>query len=322
MIWSLLVALLLAPPVDPAADQGTPFEYYAATETRLVPFAATPSSPRAPVDAGFRVLADGQLASPRGQFVIYLDDPPRPLAARVKRWLRPDLPVLQMTARAGDAQLQVQMLAGTPATFPEGVAMVRLSARATARSRLVVTAGWVPHPGHSARWPAHDLSARYGFADGAVWRDGRLLYQFPLLPTPTRLAAPEVTYAEPFTLREVLALRETPVGLVRYELALGPGQASQLVFRVPRADLEYRQALPLLRQADFDEALLQASREWSAWHGSQPTVTVPEEKVAAAYLAAQRRLRAWGAPPPRRSALSERLLAARLCRGLVMTRGR
>jgi hypothetical protein len=132
---------------------------------------------------------------------------------------------------------------------------------------------------------------RFGWADDALLRDGRMLYVFPTDPSPAerslavcdaglrmrRYFSGEIE-GDPAP-KHVLD-PHTPMGVVMYCLRLAPGEQATLTFRIPTAPLPQNSAeARLVRAADPDKLLHQTIDFWEEMVVADAPLRFPEEKV-------------------------------------------
>lgn len=325
MTWLAMTAALLRLAalglLDPSLDDQSPvFEYFTATWARLPVYREQPRQRTA--EQLLRLTPEGQLAGPHGRLVVLAGDPPRVVHGRVATWLEGWLPVALTADDRGPLPLRLQLTAANVDGLPGEVGLLRVLAEGGREAtRLPLWVGLVPDAGLPVRWPEPELDLPWTFGDGYLARDERLLFGFPRLDGLLGHALVEQPSAGPFSLRELRALPTSPVGLVRYELAVPARRARALTFVLPAEAVAPSLAVPALRRVDFDTAVLRAKNEWEAWLAGRPRADVPEGKVRGAYRAAMLRLHSFagGEQPLVLSAADEqRLLAAERERGLVM----
>jgi hypothetical protein len=138
---------------------------------------------------------------------------------------------------------------------------------------------------------------QYGFADGAVIRDGRLIYAFPRSPEPDQLGIslgdkglrqyryftgevegnPNPKHPHQY---------DTPMGVVAYRVPLAPGQAAALAFKMPIVPIPADSPeAALVRKADCPQHLRATEAFWEDLLGKSCTLRFPERKVQEALLA-------------------------------------
>lgn len=321
---SLLLLSGVQPPVlDPAADSARePFDYFVGIPVRL-PGSPLTANVDGPGDDGYWVTREGHLACLRGRLVVFVGDPPEPLWCRVRTWLDAATPVLEARTSMAGVEIRLHYAVGEADGMAGRVGLLRvLAVGGGTPTTLRVAVGYVSDAGLCVPWPEPDLSATYTIESDHVLRDGKVLFTFPAVPGAQPYAGVDAPYRGPFRARDLHALRDTPVALIAYSLALSPRQRRSLVFRLPSASVNPALALPALRRADFDECVLRSTHRWRRWLAGQPLVRCGEAKVDHAYVAALIRAHELGAGQPAElaGAPPPGLLNAEIERGLVAYR--
>lgn len=300
---------------DPAIDEpGKPFSYFV-HPTDII------GTLYAPVAS--EVTPEGHVFNGFGELRFYVGIPPEPVNVRIKTLRRGWLPVVeydlcyhqvkfafsifasdvggdlaglpvnfvQVHLENQSAQPRVAFLSSafchsTPATGLGGRAEYRFGQRFDLIPRKY-TEG---QTGFNSQW-------QYGFTDGAVTRDGRLIYAFPRSPAPDQVGLsfgdkghrqyryftgevegdPRPTHGHMY---------DTPLGVVTYRVPLAPGQASTLVFKMPIAPIPAEgPEAGLVLKADCQRHLAATEAFWEGLVGKTCTLCFPEPKVQQALLA-------------------------------------
>lgn len=298
---------MVAQMVNPAIDAGNgPFSYY-----------SQPTGEIGVMDApsGTEISPEGFLYTGYGELMFFTGNPEVPIHQRVKTLLRGYLPVVQCDLTRDSIRYRFEAFAATLDGTPSGtqVDFIRVQVENTTQEPRVAwlssgmryegtvnsnggvadnrfarpaepgKPGDYSQPGaaYSARWA-------YGSSQDAIERDGQVLYYFPQTAPHTVRYTLEGGPSPSGTLQpHVLKIgATTPVGIVRYELALKPGQTVSLDWKLPviPGDAD-SPAATRIQSAGFDEYLGRTVDGWERILGQGMSLSVPETKVDDAFKA-------------------------------------
>lgn len=293
---------------DPAMDDpAKPFSYFR-RPTDVI------GSLYAPVAS--EVTPEGYVYTGFGELMFFVGNPPEPVNVRIKTLRKGWLPVVEYDLCRHEVKYSFSIfaadvggvLAGLPVNFVE----VRLENRCSEpRAAFLSSAFRFGTPGgfrfhqrfdlipkkYTQSQTGFDPHWQYRFAEGAVTRDGRLLYAFPRSPEPDQLGISlddkglrQYRYftgevegnSNPTQSHQY----DTPVGVVTYRVPLAPGRAETLVFKAPIAPVPSEgPEAALVLNADCRQHLRAAEVFWEDLVGKTCTLHFPEPKVQEALLA-------------------------------------
>jgi hypothetical protein len=329
--WCLLTALLatmglwatpaaaqipvLGGMLDPAIDEaGKPFSYFWHPTDVIGALDAPVAS---------EVTPEGYVYTGFGELMFFVGIPPEPVNVRIKTLHHGYLPIVEYDFCRHGVKYALRIFAadlggklqGLPVNFVE----VRLENEAIEPRAALFSSAYRfgPPVKHLNDDPAEyrfsqrfDLipkcytegqtgfnsNAKYAFGEGAVLRDGRILYTFPRTPEPDqftlslgdkglgmyRYFTGEVIGSEPRHAPKY----DTPVGVVTYRVPLEPRESRTLVFKMPVAPIpgDSAEAKQLL-EADSAQHFQRTVAFWEDLVGKRTPLRFPEAKVQEALLA-------------------------------------
>jgi len=309
----LLAAVAISPltlsaqMVNPAIDAGSgPFSYY-----------SQPTDEIGVIDApsGTLISPDGFLYTGYGELMFFTGNPAVPIHQRVKTLLRGYLPVVQYAFTRDGVRYEFECFAATLDGTSSGtqVDFIRVRIQNTTQDPRVAWfssgmryEGTVNSIGGAANnrffrpaaarrpgdynQPGVDFSSRWAYSSSrsTIDRDGQVLYYFPETPqhtvrymlkddpSPSGILAPRVLPAVP----------TTPVGIVRYERSLRPGEQVSLDWKLPVIPVKAGSPQDAhIRNANFDEYLSHTIDVWEEILHQGMNIEVPEAKVDNAFKA-------------------------------------
>jgi hypothetical protein len=318
VFWSAGVSLLAqigGGMLDPDIDEpGKPFSYFRyPTDVIGALFAPVASE----------VTPEGNLYTGFGEYRFFVGNPPEPVNVRIKTLYRGYLPIVQydlchrgvryfFTLFGADLG---GLLKGLPVNFIE---VRMLNETDETRTAFLSSAYSFSAPnsqgGERAEYrfnqrydliPAQYTGGQtkfnrdwtYSLKDGALIRDGRILYLYPTIPEPDQVSLSlgdrGLSGYRYFTgevqgtgYHRIAHDKYTPMGVVMYRIPLEPRETAALVFKVPIAPLplnseEARQ----VKEAGYDNALRQTIALWEDLVAKSAPLRFPETKVQEALLA-------------------------------------
>jgi hypothetical protein len=309
----LLAAVAISPltlsaqMVNPAIDAGSgPFSYY-----------SQPTDEIGVMDApsGTLISPEGFLYTGYGELMFFTGNPAVPIHQRVKTLLRGYLPVVQYAFTRDGVRYEFECFAAALDGGSSGtqVDFIRVRIQNTTRDPRVAwfssgmrDEGTVNSLGGAANnrffrpavarrpgdysQPGVDFSSRWAYSSSrnTIDRDGQVLYCFPETPqhtvrymleddpSPSGILAPRVLPAVP----------TTPVGIVRYEFSLRPGEHISLDWKLPVIPVKAGSPQEArIRNASFDEYLSRTVDVWEKILHQGMNIDVPEAKVDNAFKA-------------------------------------
>ena len=297
---SLLCALAPAPcraqMIDPAIDvPGQPFSYF-----------RFPTDTIGHMDAreATEITPEGYLYTGYGELIFFYGNPPVPVNQRVRTLHEGRLPILRYSFDQDGVRHTVTTFAftldGTPETDLVNFVRVELEnlGRKPRAASWTVGARYAGESNSASGIPDHRFlrpiaRTRLGkaehegvlfspewvfvFKDGMLLRDGKAFYFYPeALPHETFITLRD-RYTAPAA---VPALPTTPVGLVRYNLVLKPGERRTIDLKMPFRPLaETDAAFGAVVSARFDDYFERTVRFWHQLFARGTRITVPEPKV-------------------------------------------
>lgn len=300
--------------VDPGIDTlGEPFSYFA-NPTDVI------GALYAPVAS--EVTPEGYVYTGFGELMFFEGNPPEPVNVRIKTLRQGYLPIVQYHLVRHGIRFRFSLFAadlgGPLAGLPVNFVKVELTNEADQQRAAFLSSAYrfaaprtmlysrndyrfgqrfdlIPKELVSGQ-TSHNPAWVYSFTKNAVVRDGRVLYQFPADPQPHLAALSQSDYGLR-TLRflngeiQERSLRQyhtpqTPMGLVMYRAVLQPGEAQELVFKMPIAPLvQDSEQAQMVQAADFQHHLEKTVSTWEKLVGKKPSLCFPETKVQEYVLA-------------------------------------
>lgn len=304
---ALIPVALHAQMVNPAIDAGSgPFSYY-----------SQPTDEIGVMDApsGTEISPEGFLYTGYGELMFFTGNPAVPIHQRVKTLLRGYLPVIQYGFTLHGVQYEFECFAATLDGTPSGtqVDFVRVQVRNTSQEARVA---WLSsgmrydgtvnnisgeannlfsrpatarRPGNYSQ-PGVAFSGHWAYSSGrnSIDRNGQALYYFPESTRHTVRYMLEDDPSSSGTLasRVLPAEPTTPVGIVRYELKLKPGQQVSLDWKLPVIPVKAGSPEDAkIQKAGFNDYLSRTVDFWEATLRKGMTLEVPEGKVNNAFKA-------------------------------------
>lgn len=255
---------------------------------------------------GTEVTPEGYLYTGYGELLFFYGSPPKPVNKRVKTLYKGYFPILQYSFTKKEVHYSLILFAFTTDGSPESPLINFIRVKIENLSQNPRTAYWWVGsryaaessdasglPEHRFRRPAlaeraglyeqegEDFSPdwKYSFEEGAMLRDGKIFYLFPTDFTHTKWMTLKTPDNEKQKNPKILPT--TPVGLVKYEIALGPGEKKTLDLKMP-----YRPIAPddsdiaSIKEAGFDEYFERTIAFWEGIFSQGMKISLPEEKVA------------------------------------------
>ncbi len=300
-VIAFLPLALSAQMVNPAIDAGNgPFSYY-----------SQPTDEIGVMDApsGTLVSPEGFLYTGYGELMFFTGNPGVPIHQRVKTLLHGYLPVIQYGFTRGGIHYQFECFAATLNGTPSGtlVDFVRVRIQnVTQDPRVAWLSSGIRYEGSingtngrsDNRFPRPAMprkpggynqpgvvfNSRWAYSSGrdTIDRDGEILYYFPLTPAHTVRYMLENDPAPSGMLasRILPAVPTTPVGIVRYRLALKSGEQVQLDWKMPVIPVAAGSPEDArVREAGFDQNLSRTVEVWEKILRRGMDLEVPEAKV-------------------------------------------
>ena len=303
----LLPVALAAQMVNPAIDTGSePFSYY-----------SQPTGEIGVMDApsGTEISPEGYLYTGYGELMFSTGNPEVPIQQRVKTLLRGYLPVVQCDFTRDGVRYRFEAFAATLDGTPSGtqVDFIRFQVENTTQEPRVAwlssgmryegtvnsTDGVASNrfarpapprkPGDYSQ-PGEAFSPHWAYSSGqdAIERDRQVLYYFPQTSRHTVRYTLEDDPISSGTLkaRVLRIVPSTPVGIVRYELALKPGQSISLDWKLPVIPVAADSPeAARVQSAGFDDYLSRTVDAWEKILSQGMEFSVPEPKVDNAFRA-------------------------------------
>ena len=301
--------------LDPAIDEpGKPFSYFW-HPTDVI------GSLYAPVAS--EVTPEGYVYTGFGELMFFTGLPARPVEVRIKTLHRGYLPIFRydlvdrgirytftiFAAELGKplerlpvnfVEVAVENTGDEPRTgflssaFRHSPTINQLSG--TADYRFSQRFDLIPKP-YTEGQTRFNPNWQYSFGDGAVLRDGRVLYTFPRTPEPDQLTlslTDKGLSGYRFLSGEIVNAKQgkhsahydTPMGVVTYRVTLQPKERQTLVFKMPIAPLPDGSAeARLIHEADYVEQFRRTVSFWEDLVAKPATLRIPEAKVQESLLA-------------------------------------
>lgn len=293
--------------VDPAIDsRNGPFSYY-----------SQPTDEIGVMDApsGTLVSPEGFLYTGYGELMFFTGNPEVAISQRVKTLMRGYLPVIEYAFTRDGIRYHFETFAATLDGTPSGaqVDFVRVDVtnlthiprvawissglryEGTINSMNGVADNRYARPAAGKRsgdysQPGIIYSAQWEYSSGknAIERDGRAVYYFPeSFPHTVRYTLRDDVSPSGLLKPRVLHIgATTPVGVIRYALALQPGQQISLDWKLPVIPVDLGAPEDArVQSATFDEYLPRIINYWERILHQGIDIEVPEEKVNDAFKA-------------------------------------
>ncbi len=265
---------------------------------------------------------EGTLVSPEGYFytgggelMFFTGNPPEPVNQRVKTLMNGYLPVVQYQFERGGFSYEVRAFAATLDGNPESplvnfiqvnIANIGTEPRTTFWSAAVRYEGesnttWGVADNRFGRPAKANIPGQfeqagvsfsrdwvYAFDGDMLLRDSALVYRFSSSPAPERMMTLKTGYNEKHDLRAsaLYVSPTTPVGIVQYRVALGPGKNMTLEFVMPSEPMHQdHPQFSRLRTARFADYLPGTVAFWEKIFARGIDIEVPEEKVVNTFKA-------------------------------------
>jgi len=267
---------------DPAMDDpDRPWSYFGKTTTLVgVPF----------MPDAIQVTFDGAIFTRHAELCFFLGDPPRPFFDRQKGWREGWIPVVEARDEHDGVRCDLEAFTVIPrdddATNTVQLVRARLTNPTSRPLRPTFTVA-ARGSGEDFRLGgvSFDPTTRFEMTEGCLLREGQVIYTFP--PGGAREAVAGVAYAEPFAAHEHHVTSRAEAGLVRYELALEPGEHRDLVFAMPRVPMEPEagKVARVLRKLDWTDELDRCVEYWTDLVGRTCRIRLPEPRLEQAHRA-------------------------------------
>ena len=272
-----------APPTSPALyermvspeidDLNEPWCFLAHTTTVI----GMPWMPEA-----VQVTYDGAIFTRNAELCFFYGDPLRPVMQRQKRWLDGWIPIVQYGWRHENVAYEVEMFGAILDGFDEEntLQFVRVHMRNTGQ-RPVCAAFTAAIRASGDKWrfgDAHFLPTwTYEMANGALFRSEALVYSFPIEGVKLEAMANQ-PYARRFGGKEFSVTERTAVGLARYAPMLAPGEATDLVFKMPRVPTDDQHYIRTAQAANYGIYRERTVQYWQSLLGEKTRITVTAER--------------------------------------------
>jgi len=318
ILWSTIIPLraqIEGGMLDPAIDEpGKPFSYFW-HPTDVI------GALYAPVAT--EVTPEGNLYTGFGEYGFFVGNPPEPVNVRIKTLHKGYLPIVQYDLSHRGVKYLFTMfgvdlegaLQGLPVNFVE---VRMMNETDEARTAFLSSAYRFSAPNNQGGERAEyrfnqrfDLIPKqytegqtkfnkdwtYSLENGALIRDGRILYLYPTTPEPNQVSLSlgerglsgyryltgEVQGAG---IHKISHDRYTPMGVVMYRTPLKPRESATLVFKVPIVPIpENSPEARQVREADYEEHFQQTVSLWENLVAKSAPLKFPERKVQEALLA-------------------------------------
>ena len=298
------------PSIDPP---GEPFSYFwHPTDVLGTLFAPVASE----------VTPEGYVYTGFGELMFFTGNPPQPVDQRIKTLEHGYLPVVQYQVKRDNLTYRFTMVAtdlgGPLAGMPVNLIRVEVKNEMSAPHVGFLASAFRVQPPQTRLQMPDDfrfgqkfalipdrLTAgqmkfnpdwKYSFTGTSLVRDGSILYSFP--PDPSLLQTSMSERDSGIRVQrflsgqieqqrgKVLLTPDTPMGFVQYRFTLKPGEATELVFKLPLAPLpESSPESQLLDAAHYDHEHRQQAELWTDMVEKKTPITIPEEKVQQSLLA-------------------------------------
>lgn len=260
---------------------------------------------------GTEITPEGYLYTGYGELMFFYGSPPQPVNQRVKTLYKGYLPVIQYSFIKGGVHYSLTLFAYTLDGTPDSPLINFIRIQLENISRNPRTAYWwvgtryAGRSSHASGLPDHrfirpatasrpgyyeqegeEFSGdwEYSFEEDMMLRDGRVFYIFPQDFPHTKWITLKTPYSENWKKPKILA--PTPVGLVKYEIALKPEEKKTLDLKMPYRPLSLSdEALEAIKKADFDEYLQKTIDFWENIFAQGMKISLPEEKVVNTFKA-------------------------------------
>jgi hypothetical protein len=301
--------------LDPSIDEpGKPFSYFLHPTDVIGALYAPVAS---------EVTPEGNLYTGFGEYGFYVGNPPKPVNVRIKTLFRGYLPIVQYDLTSRGIKYLFTMFGADPGGALKGlpvnfIRVLMMNETDEARTAFLGSSYRFSAPnnrgGERAEYRFNqrfDLIPQqytegqtkfnrdwtYSQENGALIRDGRILYLYPTSPEPDQVSLSlgdrglsgyryftgEVQGAGSHRISHD---KYTPMGVALYRIPLNPRGSAALVFKVPVAPLPVNSPeATLVREADYDHFFQQTVSMWENLVAKPAPLKFPETKVQEALLA-------------------------------------
>lgn len=285
-------AISAATPAAPLIDPPGPFSF-PAKPTDIIGVTNYPS--------GTMVTPEGFLFTDFGELMFLAGAREAPIAQRIRQLRDGHLPIVEYAVVRDGVRYAFTAFASRVDGKPDGTVVDFVRVRATNVSHgaaTAVVASGFRFSGDGIRYDRPRKPERLGDhyhlgtkfnkdwtygADGSgVVRDGRLVYAFPRTrPHDIRYRIGDKSIVGGTLRPRTLAIGpKTPAGIVRYRVALKPGEAVDLDWAVPVLPVAAGSVeADAVTSAHFDEHLAKVSSGWNEILADGMQIDLPEEKV-------------------------------------------
>lgn len=267
------------------------------------------------------VTPEGYLYTGFGELMFYVGNPPEPVDQRIKNLYKNYLPIVQYRLQRQGVTYNFTFFAadlgggleGLPVNFvkvqvrndsrEERTAFVSSALRfsaphnklgGTTQYRFPQRFDLIPNA-YTEGQTRFNPDWHYSLSGDALWRDGRMLYLYPLPYDQVSLSLGDRGFRVwRFLSGEVEGDRNpkytldphTPMGVVTYRLPLKPNQSQSLIFKMPIVPLpDGSPELEQVQAADYEKKFQETVSFWEGFVGKSPRLRFPEAKVQNALLA-------------------------------------
>jgi len=289
--------------VNPDIDKpGEPFSYFS-YPTDVIGLMDCPE--------GTEITPEGYLFTGYGELLFFYGSPPRPVNQRAKTLYQGYLPIIEYSFEDQGTLYSLKLFAytldGTPET--DLINFIRVEFQnLTQNPRTVywtVGARYTAEssdargiPDHRFRRPAipsrvgeyeqegEEFSSEweYTFEEGMMLRGGKVFYIFPDDIVHTRWSTLKTPYDRGWKKPNITPT--TPVGLVKFRIALKPRESKILDLKMPYRPLSLSEdVLDSVRNADFDDYFEKTVNFWENIFSQGMKISLPEDKVVNAFKA-------------------------------------
>lgn len=264
--------------VDPAIDREGPFCYLAKSTTSL----SVPGG-----EKGTQVTFDGSLYTGGVELCFFYGEPLKPIMARQKTLLEGWLPIVQYSLNDGDIQYSFEAFAMSLEKDPLSNLItfvcvdIKNNGKKPAKARFAAATRFTgrDHRFEHMRPFAYSPDWWYEMTEDALFRDGKLVLVYPNVAR--RESVPGTPYSSPFKGREYSITDWSPVGVLRLEPELAPGQSQSFVFKIPAKPVPLIQESEIksIQKANYAAMRRRTINYWKNLMNSGAQVSIPEKKV-------------------------------------------
>lgn len=307
MLFMGVALQISAQMVDPNIDQEDgPFCYFS-QPTDVISVMDNPE--------GTLITPEGYLFTGYAEYMFFTGNPPQPVNQRVKTLLQGYLPIIQYQFTKENVLYQFMMFATTLDGISDSPLMNFVQVKfknvgneirhvyfsIATRYQNDANTDWgigdnrfirPVRPeyvgGYEQSGIEFDPNWEYTFSPEAFLRDSLVMYLYPSQPAPEKLIVLKTGYNEP---PEIGAMRipilpTTPVGIVKYNFPLPPGEETTLQFKVPYQPLSVDDpTVAKLHAAKFEDYLQRTIDFWEKIFTQGISISLPEEKVIQTFKA-------------------------------------